>query len=141
MTKEELCERISTNKNDDFLLDLSNFCRLYVNEVCNKVISKIDIIINSPFILYALHELRAREEVERKKFISDFGWRLKFALSRDAEDDVSYDLHNHAISHSKSYRDVLYDLLVKDGGDNVAKKIYSNKKGGARNESQQNSRN
>ncbi len=111
MTKE--VARNSENNEFEFLLDLANFCRIYTNEICNRVIRQSERISKDSFILNALHELRVREEKERKEFIDNFSWRLKKTVSK-LPDDMSYDLHNHPITHSRSYRDVLYDLLVKD---------------------------
>ena len=97
----------------ELLLDLANFCKNYTNEVCNKVIMKFDAIVGSDMIKKMLHELRMREEIELDKFVSDFEFRIGQYLHNPVC-DMTYNMHSHPLSHAGSYRDVLYDLLIKE---------------------------
>lgn len=112
MTKDEFFSTEKEEFRKEFLLDLSNFCKCYVNDVCNKVIKQFDKIVSNELILNMLHELRIREEKELKAFTESFSWRLGEYLD-DKNYDMSYNLHNNPTSHAGSYRAVLYDLLVK----------------------------
>lgn len=96
---------------EEIILDIANFCAPYINEVCNKVASQFKKIIENEHILHLLHELRVREEEERGEFVRAIRYRIY------NWGDISidkFDIHNNALSHSKSYRDVLYDLLIKE---------------------------
>lgn len=106
MTREELFKYENNEVKQELLLDVANFCKCYVTSVCKKVVEHIDFILNDEAIKHLLHELRVREEQEQKEFNSDIAYMIQYGCS-----DI--DVHNHCLTHAKSYRDVLYDLLVK----------------------------
>lgn len=106
MTREELFSYKNDEIRKELLLDVANFCKCYVARVCNKVVEQIDEILNNEHIKFLLHELRVREELEQKEFNRDIAYMIRYGRS-------NMDVHNHCLTHAKSYRDVLYDLLVK----------------------------
>lgn len=112
MKKEELFNIENDEFRKDFFKDLAYFLKAYNNEVINKVIKKIGFIIENEHIRNMLHELRIRGEKEYNEFSTNLFWRVGEYLD-DNNYDMSYDLHNHPLEHASSYRDVLYDLLIK----------------------------
>lgn len=111
MTRQELMQ-FTSEKKEEFLKDLSNFLKPYTNKIVNRVIKNIDKIIENETICNLLKELRAREEIEAKQFKTDLYFRLRQFLEGD-EKSMEYDIHNNCLTHSNSYRSVLYDLLIK----------------------------
>ena len=107
------CFRKKDEERKELLLDLANFCKNYTNEVCNKVIMKFGEIADNDMIKKLLHELRIREEIELNDFVKRFERRFdQYSITLNC--DMSYNLHSHPLSHAGSYRDVLYDLLIKE---------------------------
>jgi hypothetical protein len=88
---------------------MANWLRHYTHEVIVKVLARADEIINNDFVMNLLKELKKREEEERKDFQSSISFLL-----RDYESHKEYDPHNHPLSHAGSYRDILYDMYIKD---------------------------
>lgn len=112
MKKEELFNIENDEFRKDFFKDLAYFLKSYNNEVINKVIKKIGFIIENEHIRHLLHELRIRGEKEYNEFSNNLFWRVGEYLD-DSNYDMSYDLQSHPLEHASSYRDVLYDLLIK----------------------------
>lgn len=81
----------------------------YTHEVIVKVMERREEIVNNEFTMNLLRELYKREEEEKKEFKHSIG-----SLLRCYDDFKEYDPHNHVLEHSKSYRDVLYDMYIKD---------------------------
>ena len=103
----------SNEETRTFVEDLANFCKMYVSDVCNVVINQVPMILNNKHIMNLLHELRLREEQERIEFADRVGWRVYEVLFQDCKEN-NFDLHNYCTTHSGSYRDVLYDMLIKN---------------------------
>lgn len=112
MTTKELFSEKYDRLREEFLKDLSCFLKPYTNEVINKVITKIDFIIENDYIANMLRELRIREEKEYSDFSNSLSWRVSEYIYNNNY-DMSYDLHNHPLEHASSYRNVLYDLLIR----------------------------
>ena len=112
MKKQELFSIEYDKIREDFFKDLAYFLKAYTNEVINKVITRIDFILENEHITYMLHELRIRGEKEYNDFSNGLAWRVGEYMDNN-NCDMSYDLHNHPVEHASSYRDVLYDLLIK----------------------------
>lgn len=88
---------------------VANWLKDYTNEVVVKVLENHrEEIINNDFTMKLLNELYEREEAERKDIITSIHYRLEHF-----ETYKNFDIHNHATTHSKSYRDVLYDMYIK----------------------------
>lgn len=81
----------------------------YTHEVIVKVIARRDEIINNDFAMGLIKELKERTDIERKEFSQSIEFMMK-----DFDGFSKYDPHNHALSHAKSYRDVLYDMYIRD---------------------------
>ena len=80
----------------------------YTHEVICKVMERADEIINNEFAMKLLVELKDREETETNDFKSSIA-----SLLNDYKTFKEYDAHNHPLTHSGSYRDILYDMYIK----------------------------
>lgn len=103
------------SEQSDTALLLANWLKGYSHEVINHVMSKVDEIVNDENTMRLINELAKREDDEWVDFV-----RSIRHLGDDFETFSKYDPHNHALTHAKSYRDVLYDMYIADmheGGD------------------------
>lgn len=83
--------------------------RPYTHEVIRYVMGRAEEIINTPDTLSLLRELKTREAKEEREFCDSLGWLL-----RDYEGHAKFNPHNHCLTHSASYRDILYDRYIRD---------------------------
>ena len=81
----------------------------YTHEVIRYVMGRAEEIINNPDSLTLLLELKTREAKEEKDFFDNIAWYI-----RDYEGHKKYNPHSNCITHSGSYRDVLYDRYIRD---------------------------
>ena len=84
-----------------------NWLKIYSHEVIVKVMKNRDAIINNDFAMNLLIELKEREDIEEGEFYNDIEHLLY-----DFENFKEFDPHFH-MTHSSSYRDVLYDMYIK----------------------------
>lgn len=78
----------------------------YTDEVINFILTeKIDEILNSDSSMHLLRELHERQQKETKDHISSLRFGIEYG-NKFERLDVLY--------HSKSYRDILWDLYIKD---------------------------
>ena len=80
----------------------------YTHEVVCKVMERADEIINDKFTIKLLVELRDRQETEAKDFNTSIA-----SLLDDYDTFKEFNVHNHPLTHSGSYRDILYDMYIK----------------------------
>lgn len=80
----------------------------YTHKVILKVIAKTDEIINNAFVMSMLRELKSREEAEAEDFANSIS-----DLMEDLKAFAKYDPHNQPLTHSTSYRDILWDMYIK----------------------------
>lgn len=80
----------------------------YTQEVINKVLVKTEEIINNEFAMNLINELYVREEKEKKERINSIN-----NLISDFETFKQFNIHNHCLTHSESYRDILYDMFIR----------------------------
>lgn len=81
----------------------------YTQEVINKVIARLDEILENEFAMKLINELYEREEKERAARTSSLRLlMIDYDLFKDS------DIHSNCLTHSNSYRDVLYDMYIKD---------------------------
>ena len=80
----------------------------YKHEAICRVMEQADEIINDERTLDLLRELKTREEKE-----ADDERRSIESLLQDFEVFKEYEVHNHPITHSQSYRDILYDMYIR----------------------------
>ena len=86
----------------------STWLKPYTHEVIVKVMERREEIINNKFAMQLMTELFVREEAEAK----DFNRSMRQLLT-SYNTFKEYDPHNHVLEHSKSYRDVLYDMYIR----------------------------
>lgn len=84
----------------------ANWLRPYVHAIIKDVILRKDKIISNEYAVGLLRELYWRELDERSDFESDI--RMMF----DHPDFTKYDPHTHPLTHSESYRHILYDMYI-----------------------------
>ena len=102
-------EQLTREEKAEITTLIANWLHQYTTKVIVAVLEKRDEIINNEFTVNLLRELKEREEKEKKEFTDTIGWLL-----RNYEDYNEFDPHDHAITHSKSYRDILYDMYIKN---------------------------
>jgi hypothetical protein len=68
----------------------------------------IEDIINNDFARRLLDELYTRTLKEREEEIRHIEYALGYA------DGEIEGFHNHPLEHSKSYRDILYDMYIRN---------------------------
>lgn len=95
------------SEQDDIRFLLSVWLKPYTHEVIIKVLSKADEIINNEFAMKLLKELADRESKEELSFRRSID-----SLLSDFETFKEFNPHNHYTTHSKSYRDILYDMYI-----------------------------
>ena len=113
MTKEELFDVKNDKFREELVLDIAYFCKLYVSELCDVVVSRIDFILENPGIQHLLRQLRIRGEQEQNEFNNKIGWRI-YEVIRQEIFESEFDIQNYCMTHAGSYRDVLYDFLIKN---------------------------
>ena len=86
---------------------VGNWLKDYTQEVILRVLEKRDEIINNEFTMNLLRELYEREQKENEEFNNDIT-----SLLENFEEFKEYDTHKHLLTHSKSYRDILYDMYI-----------------------------
>ena len=98
-------EELEFEEKKEITLLFANWLKDYTHEVIVKVISRRDEIINNEFAMNILKELKDREEKEEKDFAHSIG-----NLLGEFDAFKEYDSHNHVLTHSSSYRDILRDM-------------------------------
>lgn len=78
---------------------------IYTDEVISKVLERFNEIVENEFAMKLIDELYFRTLAEKEDEIDSFE-TLLFT-------DIKVTVHNHCITHAKSYRDVLYDMYIK----------------------------
>lgn len=92
------------------IVDLfANWLKNYTGEIVVKVMARQDEIIKNDFAIQLLRELKTREEDEAKNFQHNIR-----NLFDDYEIHKKYNPHNDCLSHAGSYRNVLYDMYIKE---------------------------
>ena len=86
---------------------ISNWLKDYTQEVILRVMEKREEIVNNEFTMNLLKELYVREVKEAEEFTNDI-----ILLLENFEEFKQYDAHSHILTHSKSYRDILYDMYI-----------------------------
>ena len=86
----------------------SNWLKSYTQEVIMRVMEKAEDILNDDFSMRLLRELYTREQNEKEDFSSSIN-----NLFSNFNALKEYNPHNHPLEHAQSYRDVLYDMYIK----------------------------
>lgn len=109
MTIKEYREQTPLKEQREFAKKLQAWLSPYTNEVYKRVMCKMDEIIDNDFTLNLINELYEREQKE----IEDETDNILYSLGY-MDDIKTYGLHNDCLTHSKSYRDVLYDMYIRE---------------------------
>ena len=88
---------------------IGNWLKDYTQEVILRVLEKREEIINNEFTMNLLRELYEREQKENEEFNNNITSLLE---NFEEFKEYDYDLHKHLLTHSKSYRDILYDMYI-----------------------------
>lgn len=81
----------------------------YTHEVINKVMERSQEIINNDTAMMLLRQLQEREKNSSKDFNINIGLLLE-----DFKSFSEFNPHNNPLQHPDSYRDILYDLYIRD---------------------------
>ena len=95
----------------DFANKLYSWLGMYTQEVIEHVMNQIDDIINNEHVMKMITELHERMQKEEKEEKEHFFYNLKNIEEGDAD---YFTVHAHVLTHSNSYRDVLYDMFIRD---------------------------
>lgn len=87
----------------------ANWLNDYTDKVIKKVLARADEIINNEMALHLLRELKERDEKERCEFTRSIN-----NLLDDYEGFSGHSARLDCLTHAKSYRDVLYDMYIKN---------------------------
>lgn len=108
-TIKEYREATPLKEQKEFAQKLQVWLGEYTQEVFNHVMkNRIEEIINNEFALKLIDELYERTLKERADEIR----HIEYALGHEGEDLDGF--HNHPLEHSKAYRDVLYDMFIRN---------------------------
>ena len=102
-------EALTYTEKEEIAALFAAWLKPYTHEVIVKVMERREEILNNDFTMNLLRELKTRQEIEAKEFTGDI--RLMFG---NFDEFKQYDPHNHPITHSGSYRDILYDMYIKN---------------------------
>lgn len=90
-----------------FIADLAYFMKDYVKEVREYLIDEAENIAANPMLCKLLHENHVRSVTLDVEFVKNLAWCLNDGFEKPSYEDC--------LLHPGSYRDVLYDLLVREG--------------------------
>lgn len=107
MTVKEYRENTKLAEQEIFARKLQTWLAPYTDEVYAKVMKQMDDILDSDFAINLINELYEREQKEKEEEVRT----ILFSLGHE-KDVEEYGLHNGCLTHSKSYRDVLYDMFI-----------------------------
>lgn len=114
MTMREWLEKATYDEQKDLAEKLQTWLGMYTQQVIEHVMSQIDDIINNEMTMMMISELQKREAEEKKREIDQF----YFSLCDIKEgNDKMWSIHSQVLTHSNSYRDVLYDLYIRNKED------------------------
>lgn len=101
-------EEMSFEEKKEIVSLFSCWLKGYTKEVIMKVMEIQEEIINNDFSMNLMRELKKREEEEAESFN-----RSIESLFSNFEVFKEYDPHNNPLTHSQSYRDILYDMYIR----------------------------
>ena len=104
----EKFDKLSYDEKAEVVAWFSNWLKNYTHEVIIKVLERRDEILANDFAMNLMKELFEREAKENKDFNSSID-----SLMNNFETFKEYNPHNHPVTHSDSYRDVLYDMYIR----------------------------
>lgn len=109
-TIKEYREATPLKEQKEFAKKLQVWLGEYTQEVFNHVMKNhIEEIINNEFALKLIDELYERTLKEQEDEIRHIEYALGYEGAKNLEG-----FHNHPLEHSKAYRDVLYDMFIRN---------------------------
>lgn len=94
--------------NKDYAIKIvANWLKDYSNDVVVRVMEKYEQIINDKTTYTMLSKLYKEENIEEETFIHDIEYMIEFGIKYETKDMLRIG------EHSRSYRDVLYDLYIR----------------------------
>lgn len=108
MTREDF-EGLNYNDRKEFCDLLGNWLGHYTDAVIEEVLPLAYDIYENEHAMRLLRELRDREQKERH----DIANTIELNLRRDSNEKY-YQCHLHCLTHADAYREVLYDMYIKD---------------------------
>ena len=106
MTAKEYADSLSFEELQLFAEQLQTWLGEYTQAVYEGVAKQMDDIVNNPHALELIKQLHERTLKEREEEAGIIRTLLQYG-------DV-YTLHLHCLTHAKAYREVLYDMYIKD---------------------------
>lgn len=94
---------IETTITNQLLDDVAAFTELYTTEVRAAVVKNIAAIAQDETLVKLLHEYATRKQTELDRYRSDMESTVRLGME--------FRSSNNCLTHSSSYRDVIYDLL------------------------------
>ena len=114
MTFSEYWQNTNGEQHNQFSDKMRVWLGCYTDEVIHRVLLRMDEIVNDPLTMKLINELYVRTKEVEKRAVSE--WR--YELMRLAADEEKYEndglFHLYPQEHPESYRDVLYDLYIRD---------------------------
>lgn len=107
-TIKEYREATPLKEQKEFAKKLQVWLGEYTQEVFERVMKQMEEIINNEFTLKMIDELYERTLKEQEEEIR----HIEYVLGYDNSNLSGF--HNHPLEHSDSYRDVLYDMYIKN---------------------------
>lgn len=113
MTKK--LEQMTWEEHDELAKLLAPWLESYTADVIGRVIDQMDDILANETAMMMIRELGKRTEKEEDEFRSNlmFIFREKAEKDEDGYQSRLNGIHNYCLEHSKSYRDVLYDMYIR----------------------------
>ena len=111
MTMKKWMEEHNYEEQKELAEMLESWLGIYTQEIFEYVMTQIDEIISSESTMKMIKELHLRMQKEQKRRVDSVWYTMREI--EDGENKV-WDMHNHVLEHSQSYRDVLYDLYIRD---------------------------
>ena len=109
MTIKEYRENTPSKQQKEFARKLQCWLGKYTNDVYRNVMSRMEEIINNEMAMKLIDELYTRTQKEIEDEIGTIQYSLGY--NNDIE---KYGLHNHCLTHSESYRNILYDMFIRE---------------------------
>lgn len=108
-TIKEYREATPLKEQKEFAKKLQAWLGEYTQEVFERVMKQMGEIINNEFALKMIDELYERTLKEQEDEIR----HIEYALGHEGAKNLD-GFHNHPLEHSKAYRDVLYDMFIRN---------------------------
>lgn len=106
MTKQEFNAKVGFTERSEFATLLATWLSKYTDECIKRVLPKVYDIYEDEHAMHLLRELHKREEKERKENADTIRLNL--------EVETYYEVHNHCLTHANAYREVLYDMYIRE---------------------------